>query len=70
VSAASLDDAAERLHWHGCRWMIEVWHRVLKTGCRIESRRLENVELLSVAPTLYGTITQMFLIMRQNVSCG
>jgi hypothetical protein len=36
--------------------MIEVWHRVLKTGCRIESRQWESVEPLSVAPTLYGIV--------------
>jgi hypothetical protein len=28
------------------RWMIEVFHRTLKTGCRIEHRQLGTVRRL------------------------
>ena len=29
--------AAERmLHWYGLRWRIEDWHRILKSGCKVE----------------------------------
>ena len=61
VPTVSFADAAERLHWYCCRWTIEVWHRVLKTGCRIESRQLENVERLRVALTLYCIIAWRIL---------
>jgi hypothetical protein len=37
VPAASLEDAAERIVWYGRRWGIEVFHRILKSGCNIES---------------------------------
>jgi hypothetical protein len=30
----------ERLGWYAVRWRIEVFHRTLKSGCRIEDRRL------------------------------
>lgn len=56
VPTNSADDAIERVHWYTCRWTIEVWHRVLKSGCRIESRQLETVERLAVALTLYSII--------------
>ncbi len=56
VAAPSLEQAAERVNWYTCRWSIEVWHRVLKTGCRIEARQLETIERLEVAMTLYGII--------------
>jgi hypothetical protein len=36
--------------------MIEVWHRVLKTGCRIESRQSETADRLRVALTLFSII--------------
>ena len=61
VPAPSVDGAIERVHWYSCRWTIEVWHRVLKTGCRIESRQLETVERLAVALTLYSIIAWRIL---------
>jgi hypothetical protein len=57
----SAEQAMERVHWYTCRWTIEVWHRVLKTGCRIESRQLETVERLAVALTLYSIIAWRIL---------
>ena len=56
VPAPGIEDAIERVHWYTCRWTIEVWHRVLKTGCRIESRQLETADRLAVALTLYSII--------------
>lgn len=32
--------ALQRLEWYSRRWGIEVWHKVIKSGCRIESRQL------------------------------
>lgn len=39
--------ACERLSWYARRWGIEVYHRVLKSGCRIEDRRLGQAEGLA-----------------------
>jgi hypothetical protein len=36
--------ACEKLHWYTFRWGIEVYHRTLKSGCRIEQRQLGNAE--------------------------
>jgi hypothetical protein len=38
--------AVEKLRWYTRRWGIEVFHRVLKSGCKIESRRLGNADRL------------------------
>jgi len=76
VPAHGVDDAIERVHWYTCRWTIEVWHRVLKTGCRIESRQLETVERLAVALTLYSIIAWRILYATMlartdpNLSCA
>ncbi len=40
------DQACEKLDWYVQRWMIEVYHRTLKTGCRIEDRQLGTVRRL------------------------
>ena len=33
-------DAIERIGWYRLRWGIEVYHRTLKSGCKIEDRQL------------------------------
>lgn len=39
---ASATAAVERLDWYACRWLIEEYHKALKTGCAVEQRRLES----------------------------
>lgn len=36
----SFESATEKLGWYCGRWGIEVYHRTLKSGCRIEQRQL------------------------------
>ncbi len=42
----SLEDACERLAWYAKRWGIEVYHRTLKSGCRIEDRWFDSTDSL------------------------
>lgn len=35
-------DAVKRVEWYSGRWGIEVYHRTLKSGCRIQDRQLET----------------------------
>jgi hypothetical protein len=56
VPVHSTQDALQRLAWYACRWGIEVWHKVLKSGCRIEARQLETAERLKRCLTLYAVI--------------
>jgi len=46
VETESFAAACERLRWYSRRWGIEVYHRTIKSGCRIEDRRLEDAESL------------------------
>jgi hypothetical protein len=46
VKTESFEDACERLNWYGRRWGIEVYHRTVKSGCRIEDRRLDDAHSL------------------------
>ncbi|KAM3108831.1 IS4 family transposase [Phormidesmis sp. 146-33] len=31
-----------QVEWYACRWLIEAYHKCLKTGCRMEQRQLES----------------------------
>jgi hypothetical protein len=42
----TFDDAVKRVEWYSGRWGIEVYHRTLKSGCRIKDRQLETVDRL------------------------
>lgn len=42
----SASDAEQCLRWYCLRWRIEDWHRVLKSGCRIEDMAHDSAERL------------------------
>ena len=42
----SFEQALEKLRWYAGRWGIEVFHRVLKSGCQIEERQLAGADRL------------------------
>jgi hypothetical protein len=46
MEVGDFDQACEKLDWYAQRWMIEVFHRTLKSGCRIEHRQLGSVRRL------------------------
>lgn len=48
--------AAEKIAWYGLRWGIETWHKVLKSGCKVEDCLLETAERLSRYLTLFSII--------------
>ena len=56
VAVETIPDAIERVAWYVCRWGIEVWHRILKSGCRIEERQLETAARLQRCLALYSVI--------------
>ena len=46
IKTESFEDACQRLSWYARRWGIEVYHRTIKSGCRIEDRRLDDATSL------------------------
>ena len=46
VKTESFEEACQRLSWYSRRWGIEVYHRTIKSGCRIEDRRLDDADSL------------------------
>ena len=46
VRVDSFEDACERVAWYACRWVIEMYHKVLKSGCRVEERQFDDTKPL------------------------
>ena len=56
VPIRSAQDALQRSAWYCLRWQIEIWHKILKSGCRIEHRRLKTADRLLSCLALYDMI--------------
>lgn len=61
VPVTTIDDALERVAWYAARWGIEVWHKVLKSGCQIEQKQLGTAFRLMTCLTLYSVIAWRIL---------
>jgi hypothetical protein len=44
VEVKSFEDAQKLVEWYTARWGIEVYHRTLKSGCRIKDRQLGTAD--------------------------
>ena len=40
-------DAIEKIQWYARRWKIEVFHKILKSGCKAEESRLTTAQRLT-----------------------
>ena len=45
--------AIEKLHWYALRWKIEVFHKILKSGCKAEESKLRTAERLVILSLLF-----------------
>jgi len=58
-------DAEECLRWYSKRWQIEEWHRVLKSGCRIEKLGHKTAERLRRVIAINLVIAWRIMLMKQ-----
>jgi hypothetical protein len=47
LPVASRTDAIEKLEWYAFRWKIEVLHKILKSGCKVEESKLRTAQRLT-----------------------
>jgi hypothetical protein len=59
----TLEEACRILNLYLRRWDIEVFHRVLKTGCRVERIQLKTAEALTCALVIYAVIAWRILYL-------
>lgn len=46
TSVHNFEEAVRVVGWYSCRWHIEVYHKILKSGCTVEDCRLQKAERL------------------------
>lgn len=63
VEIRSVEDAEKCLHWYCLRWRIEDWHRVLKSGCRIEDAAHKTAERLKRSIAINLVIAWRIMLM-------
>lgn len=52
----SFEDAWEIIGYYERRWLIEEWHKALKTGCRLTERQLETADRLEAMTGLLSVV--------------
>jgi hypothetical protein len=57
----SREEAIEKLRWYAMRWKIETFHKILKSGCRVEESRLRCAERIANLLALFCIIAWRIL---------
>ena len=63
IEVTSLEEAVEKLRWYAMRWKIEVFHKVLKSGCRAEDAKLRTADRLANLLALFCIVSWRVLWM-------
>jgi len=70
----SLADAIEKLRWYALRWKIELFHKILKSGCKVELSRLRTaprlVNLIATCCVIAWRIFWLTMINRSQPSAA
>jgi hypothetical protein len=67
VPVGCLQDARERIGWYQCRWIIEEYHKAVKTGCGVETLQFTTEDGLQPAIALIS-VTALFLLNLRSAS--
>jgi Transposase DNA-binding/Transposase DDE domain len=59
----SVDDATTVVRYYARRFSIEVFHKILKGGCRIEARQLRTFEGLQASLALYSIVAWRIIFL-------
>lgn len=76
LPVASFEEAVKIIEYYLCRWEIEVFNKILKSGCKIEEKQLKTAERLKILIALFlilaWRIQYLMMIGRvcPEMSCG
>ena len=63
IPIGSRKEALRCLRWYTLRWRIEEWHRVLKSGCHIESHQHHSADRLARAICIDAVIAWRVMLL-------
>jgi hypothetical protein len=61
----TLEEAMEVISYYEKRWLIEEWHKALKTGCQVERRQLQTSEGLEALTGLLSVVAVRLLQLKE-----
>lgn len=61
----TLEEAMEVISYYEKRWLIEEWHKVLKTGCQVERRQLKTSGRLEALTGLLSVVALRLLQLKE-----
>ena len=61
----TLEEAMDVISYYEKRWLIEEWHKALKTGCQVESRQLGTSEGLEALTGLLSVVAVRLLQLKE-----
>ena len=64
VPVTDAASALERIEWYRLRWVVEEYHKALKTGCAIEQRQLQSAQGLQALLGLLAVVAVRLLQLR------
>lgn len=67
LPVTNIDEAIEKLKWYALRWRIEVFFKILKSGCKAEELKLRESERISKMILVYCILSwRVFWITMMN----
>jgi hypothetical protein len=69
VPTQTLEEIKTRRDWYGCRWMVEVFHHIEKSGCREEARRFETAARLEACLAILSVVAVRVFQLRTALEC-
>ena len=61
----TLEEAMEVIGYYEKRWLIEEWHKALKTGCQVEGRQLKTSHRLEALTGLLSVVAVRLLQLKE-----
>jgi hypothetical protein len=58
--------ALKVVFWYSCRWLIEEYHKCLKSGCQIEARQLETAQRLEALMGILSVVAVRLLQLKHQ----
>jgi hypothetical protein len=63
IPVKTFEEALEKVNWYMQRWQIELFHKVLKSGCKTEERQLKTVEQLENCLVIDAVVAWRILLL-------
>ena len=70
----SRQDAIEKLEWYALRWKIELFHKILKSGCKAEELKRRTAQRLAIPISIFCILSWrvfwMTMLNRSTSRCA